>query len=130
MLPCCSSSAARPTEPDLAVQMLRHEGVRVKTESTHCLIKAAEMLAAAAAARSLGVLWTRHTAVAMCLANRNKSLRAVQAANVPATATAVAAVGGERARCRSDGRHDVREESSDTADSAVGGVRECPEELK
>ena len=34
-------------KPDLAVQMLRQEGVRVKTESTHCLIKATEMLAAA-----------------------------------------------------------------------------------
>ena len=116
-------------KPDLAVQMLRHEGVRVKTESTHCLIKAAEMLAAAAAARSLGVLWTRHTAVAMCLANRNKNLRAVQAANVPATATAVAAVGAN-VLVVDPTAGTMYERNQVIRAFCLGGMRECPEELK
>ena len=116
--------------PDLAVQMLRQEGISVKTESTHCLIKATEMLAAAAAARSLGVLWTRHTAVAMCLANRNKNLRKpVLAAGVPATATAVDAVGAN-VLVVDPTAGTMYERKQVLSAFCLGGIRECPEELK
>jgi hypothetical protein len=115
--------------PDLAVQMLRQEGIDVKTESTNCLIKATELLAAAVAARSLGVLWTRHRAVAMCLANRNKSLRAVQAAGVPATATDVAAVGAN-VLVVDPTAGTMYERKQVLRAFCFGGIRECPEELK
>ncbi len=115
--------------PDLAVQMLRQEGINVKTESTHCLIKATEMLAAAADGRSLGVLWTRHTAVAMCLANRDKKLRAVLAAGVPATAKAVAAVGAN-VLVVDPTAGTMYERKQVLRAFCLGGIRECPEELK
>jgi hypothetical protein len=114
---------------DLAVQMLRQEGIDVKTESTHCLIKATDMLAAAVAARSLGVLWTRHTAVAMCLANRNKNLRAVLAASVAATAAAVAAVGAN-VLVVDPTAGTMYERKQVLRAFCLGGIRECPEELK
>ena len=116
-------------KPDLTVQMLRQEGISVKTESTNCLIKATDMLAAAAAARSLGVLWTRHTAVAMCLANRNKNLRAVLAAGVPATATAVAAVAAN-VLVVDPTAGTMYEKKQVLRAFCLGGIRECPEELK
>ena len=115
--------------PDLAVQMLRQEGIEVKTESTNCLIKATEMLAAAAAARSLGVLWTRHTAIAMCLANRKTNLRAVLAAGVPATAKAVAAVGAN-ALVVDPTAGTLYERKQVLRAFCLGGIRECPEELE
>jgi hypothetical protein len=116
-------------DPDLAVRMLRHEGIDVRTESTHCLIKATEMLAAAAAARLLGVLWTRHTAIAMCLANRQKNLRAVLAAGVPTTAAAAAAVGAN-VLVIDPTTGTMYERKQVLRAFCLGGIRECPEELK
>ena len=101
----------------------------MQTESTNCLIKATDMLAAAVAARSLGVLWTRHTAVAMCLANRNGSLRAVQAAGVPATAKAVAAVGAN-VLVVDPAAGTMYERKQALREFCLGGIRECPEDLK
>jgi hypothetical protein len=116
-------------DPDLAVRMLRQEGIDVKTESTTCLIKATEMLAAAAVAGSLGVLWTRHTAVALCLANRNKQLRAVLAASVPATTAAVAAVGAN-VLVIDPTAGTMYERKQVLRAFCLGGIREFPEELK
>ena len=116
-------------DPDLAVRMLRQDGIDVKSESTHCLIKATEMLAAAVAEQSLGVLWTRHTAFAMCLANRNRNLRAVLAAGVPATAAAATAVGAN-VLVIDPTAGTMYERKQVLRAFCLGGIRECPEELK
>jgi hypothetical protein len=115
-------------DQDLAVRMLRQEGIDVRTESTHCLIKATEMLAAAAV-RSLGVLWTRHTAVAMCLANRQKNLRAILASGVPTTIAAAAAVGAN-VLVIDPTTGTMYERKQVLRAFCLGGIRECPEELK
>ena len=76
------------------VQSLAQEGIDVQTETSDCVIAATDKLAAAVAAgQALGLLWTRHTAAGLCLANRHAGVRAVLATSVSATAAAVAAVG-------------------------------------
>jgi hypothetical protein len=117
------------SDPGLAVQMLRQEGIDVKAESTHCLIRATEMLAAAVAARALGVLWTRHAAVGLCLVNRNANLRAVLATSVPVTAKAVAAVGAN-VLVIDPTIGTMYEKKQVLRAFCLGGIRECPEELK
>lgn len=115
--------------PDLAVAMLRQEGIDVRTESTPCLIEATAKLAAAAAARSLGVLWTRHTAAGLCLANRHAAVRAVLATGVPATSAAVAAVGAN-VLVVDPAAGTMYERKQVLREFCLGGIRQCPEELK
>ena len=81
-------------DPAAAVQMLAQEGIDVQTETSDCMIASTDKLAAAVApGQSLGLLWTRHTAAGLCLANRHAGVRAVLATGVSATAAAVSAVG-------------------------------------
>jgi hypothetical protein len=138
---CAAKNAMRPLasvlliagrnggDPEMAVQTLRQAGVDVKTELTNCLIEAAGKLAAAVAGRSLGILWTRHTAVALCLANRYRSVRAVLAAGVPATVTAVAAVGAN-VLVVDPTAGTLYERKQVLREFCLGGIRECPQELK
>jgi hypothetical protein len=116
-------------DPEMVVQSLRQAGVEVTTESTNCLIEAAGKLAAAVAARSLGILWTRHTAIGLCLANRYSSVRAVVATGVPATAAAVAAVGAN-VLVIDPTVGTLYERKQVLREFCLGGIRECPEELK
>jgi hypothetical protein len=114
---------------DLAVAMLRQDGLAVQSESTDCLIEATEKLASAAAAGALGVLWTRHTAVGLCLANRRRGVRAVLATSVAATAAAVAAVGAN-VLVIDPTIGTTYEKKQVLRDFCLGGIRECPEALK
>ena len=116
-------------DPELAVEMLRQEGIDVRSESTPCLIAAAEKLAAAVAGRSLGILWTRHTAVGLCLANRHAAVRAVLATGVPATSAAVAAVGAN-VLVVDPAAGTMYEKKQVLREFCLGGIRQCPEELK
>jgi hypothetical protein len=116
-------------DPDAAVQVLRQAGVDVATETSDCMIASTDKLAAAVADRSLGLLWTRHTAAGLCLANRHAGVRAVLAMGVAATAAAVAAVGANVL---------VVDPTAGTAyekmrilrEFCQGGIRPCPEALK
>ena len=67
--------------------------MKAEHTTSDCLIAATDQLAAElAASNTLGVLLTVHTAAGLCLANRRRGLRAVTGVDVPAVATAAAAV--------------------------------------
>jgi len=117
-------------DPALAVQMLGQEGLDVQTESSDCMIASTDKLAAAIApGETLGVLWTRHTAAGLCLANRHVGIRAVLATSVPATATAVSAVGANLLVVDPT-IGTAYEKKQVLRDFCLGGIRECPQALK
>ena len=117
-------------DPAAAVQMLRQEGLDVQTEAADCLIAATDKLAAAVAlGKSLGLLWTRHVAAGLCLANRHAGVRAVLATGVAATAVAVAAVGAN-VLVVDPTVGTAYERKQILRDFCLGGIRECPEALQ
>lgn len=76
------------------IAALAGEPVVVRQESLDCLIAASQRLAGVAVAgNGLGLLLTRHTPAAICLANRLQGVRAVLATDVAPTAAAAAAIG-------------------------------------
>ena len=79
--------------------------------------------------QALGLLWTRHTAAGLCLANRHAGVRAVLASGVPATAAAVAAVGAN-VLVVDPAVGTAYEKKQILRDFCLGGIRECPEALK
>jgi hypothetical protein len=81
-------------DPDALLAALGREGFKLEHTALDCLIASADQLAAEVAkGDALGVLLTRHTAAALCLANRQRGVRAVTGCDAPAVATASAAVG-------------------------------------
>jgi len=116
-------------DPQAVVQMLVEEGIDVQTESSDCMIASTDKLAAAVAQGQLGLLWTRHTAAGLCLANRHAGVRAVLAAGVPATAAAVAAVGAN-VLVVDPTVGTAYEKKQILRDFCRGGIRPCPEALK
>jgi len=116
-------------DPEQAVQMMRQQGIEVLVESSDCLIEATGKLAAAVTGRSLGVLWTRHTAVGLCLANRHGGVRAVLASNVRATSAAIDAVGAN-VLVIDPSVGTTYEKKQVLREFCLGGMRECPEALK
>jgi len=101
----------------------------VRAESSDCLIEATEKLAAAIRAHCLGVLWTRHAAVGLCLANRRAGVRAVLATSVRATAAAVAAVGAN-VLVVDPAAGTLYERKQVLREFCLGGLRECPGEFR
>ncbi len=81
------------------------------------------------AGQSLGLLWTRHTAVGLCLANRHAGVRAVLATSVAATAAAVSAVGAN-VLVVDPAAGTAYEKKQILRDFCLGGIRDCPEALK
>jgi hypothetical protein len=76
------------------VAALSGEPVVVRQENLDCVIAASQRLAGVAAAgNGLGLLLTRYTSAAICLANRLQGVRAVLATDVAPTAAAAAAIG-------------------------------------
>ena len=117
-------------DPAAVLRMLAQEGIGAETETSQCVIASTDKLAAAVAAgQALGLLWTRHTAAGLCLANRHPGVRAVLAAGVSATAAAVSAVGANvlvvdpAVGTAYEKRHILR-------DFCLGGIRHCPDALK
>ena len=117
-------------DPAAAVEMLTREGIGVQTETSDCMIAATDKLAAAVArGQSLGLLWTRHTAVGLCLANRHAGVRAVLATSVAATAAAISALGAN-VLVVDPAAGTAYEKKQILCDFCLGGIRDCPEELK
>ena len=117
-------------DPVAAVQTLTQAGFEVHTEKLDCMIASTDMLAAAVAKRqSLGLLWTRHTAVGLCLANRHAGVCAVLATNVAGTAAAVTAVGANLLVVDPT-IGTAYEKKQILRDFCLGGIRQCPEALK
>ncbi len=106
------------------------EGVGVQTETSDCMIAATDRLAAAVVpGQALGLLWTRHTAAGLCLANRHAGVRAVLATGAAATAAAVAAVGAN-VLVVDPAVGTAYEKKQILRDFCLGGIRQCPEALK
>jgi hypothetical protein len=81
-------------DPTALVAGLTREGLSVEHVALNCLIAATDQLATELAkADTLSVLLTRHTAAALCLANRLRGVRAISGTDAPAIAAASAAVG-------------------------------------
>jgi ribose 5-phosphate isomerase RpiB len=117
-------------DPATVVQTLADEGIDVQTETSDCMIASTDKLAAAVATgQALGLLWTRHTAVGLCLANRHAGVRAVLANGVTATAAAVAAVGAN-VLVVDPAVGTAYEKKQLLRDFCLGGIRQCPEALK
>jgi hypothetical protein len=117
-------------DPAAVVRMLSQEGIDVQLESLDCMIASTDKLAAAVAqGRSLGLLWTRHTAAGLCLANRHAGVRAVLAAGVSATAAAVSAVGAN-ILVVDPAVGTAYEKKQILRDFCLGGIRPCPDPLK
>ncbi len=113
-----------------AVRTLTQEGIEVRTEAASCMIAATDRLAeAVAAGQALGLLWTRHTAVALCLANRRAGVRAVLATGISATAAAVSAVGAN-VLVVNPALGTAYEKNQIFRDFCLGGIRDCPSALK
>ena len=116
--------------PAAAVQMLTREGIGVEVETCDCMIASSDKLAAAVAAgQSLGLLWTRHTAVGLCLANRHAGVRAVLAGGISGTAAAIAAVGAN-VLVFDPAVGTAFEKKQVLRDFCLGGIRPCPEALE
>ncbi|MGO9110139.1 MAG: hypothetical protein ACLP9L_12975 [Thermoguttaceae bacterium] len=117
-------------DPAAAVRMLTQEGIAVQTETSDCMLASTDKLAAAVAeGQSLGLLWTRHTAAGLCLANRHAGVRAVLAGSVSATAAAVSAVGAN-VLVVDPTVGTAYEKKQILREFCLGGIRRCPEELK
>lgn len=81
-------------DPTALVSALKSNGVLTEPESMDCLIAATGRLAAEVQKpNTLGMLLTRHTAAALCLANRHRNVRAILGTDAAAVAVSVAAVG-------------------------------------
>jgi hypothetical protein len=108
------------------VAALAGEPVVVRQESLDCLIAASQRLAGAAVAgNGLGLLLTRHTPAAICLANRLQGVRAVLATDVAATAAAAAAIGANLLVADPAALGPVRLKRI-VLDYCRAGVRPCP----
>lgn len=87
-------TAGTKFEPASLVAGLAREGMKIEHVALDCLIASADQLAAELAKPdTVGALLTRHTAAAMCLANRLPGVRAVTGGDAPSVAAAASAVG-------------------------------------
>jgi hypothetical protein len=119
-----------PHDPAAAAQVVAQDGLDVQTETSDCIIASTDKLAAAVArGQSLGLLWTRHTAAGLCLANRHAGVRAVLAGSVSATAAAISAVGAN-VLVIDPSVGTAYEKKQIVRDFCLGGIRPCPEALK
>jgi len=74
--------------------VLAKEGITIESHQMDCIIRATDLLAEEVnRPMTLGMLLSRHTAAALCLANRHHGVRAVSAADMRAASAAVASVG-------------------------------------
>lgn len=87
-------TAGSSFDPTALIAGLAREGLSVEHVALNCLIAATDQLATELGkADTLSVLLTRHTAAALCLANRLRGVRAISGTDAPAIAAASAAVG-------------------------------------
>lgn len=121
---------ARRFDPLPLAAALERQGVAVEQAQLDCLIAATDLLARELAQPgSLGLLLTRHTAAALCLANRRRMIRAILGREPVELAADAQAVGAN-----------LLVVDPDACSSAIllrmvrefcaQGVRDCPEALR
>lgn len=87
-------TAGKRFDPAALVTALRGAAIEIESSTTDCLMEASDRLAAAVAQENtLGALITRHTAAAVCLANRLSGVRAICVADPGKLSVAADAVG-------------------------------------
>jgi hypothetical protein len=113
-------------DPAALVAGLAREGITIEHSALDCLIVSTDQLAAELAKPdTVAALLTRHTAAALCLANRLHGVRAIMGTDAPSIAAAAAAIGANLL---------VADPQAGTffqlkqmiAEFCRGGVRSCP----
>ena len=113
-------------DPAALVAALRGAAIEIESSTTDCLMAASDRLAAAVAQENtLGALVTRHTAAALCLANRLSGVRAVSVSDAGKLAAAAEAVGANVLVL--DPQNGLFTLKRMLAEFCRDGVRECPE---
>jgi len=114
-------------DPTSLAAGLTREGMKVEHAALDCLIAATNELAGEMSKPdTLGVLLTRHTAAALCLANRLHGVRAVTGADAPAVASAASAVGAN-VLVANPSAGTFFQLKQMVSEFGRGGVRPCPE---
>jgi hypothetical protein len=117
-------------DPAPLAEALGREGIEVCRLSADCLVAATDKLAGEVTRPgTLGLLWTRHTAAGLCLANRHPGVRAVLAAGLPGTAAAVRAVAANVLVLDPLAATSFQQRQM-VGEFCRGGVRSCPEKFK
>ena len=123
-------AAGKRFDPAPLVQALTEQSVGVESSSTDCLVAATDQLAEAIRGENtLGLLLSRHPAMAVCLANRHAGVRAVSAPDPPSAATATASVGANLLILDPWGLSAFQLKKTAT-EFCGSGVRPCPEALR
>ena len=105
---------------------LRGAAIEVEAASSDCLMAASERLAVEVARENtLGVLITRHTAAALCLANRLAGVRAIHVADAGGVAAAAESIGANVLILDPQGGLFALKRL--VGEFCRDGVRECPE---
>jgi hypothetical protein len=119
-------TAGKRFDPAQLVAALRAMSLDVESTSIDCLMAASDRLAAAVAAgNTLGVLITRHTAAALCIANRLAGVRAVAVGDAGKLIAAAESVGANVLVL--DPQCGLFAMKRMVGDFCRDGVRECPE---
>jgi len=114
-------------DPPALASALRHEGLNLEQHALDCLIAATDRLAAEVVrGDTLGLLLSRHTAAALCLANRHRGVRAVSGSDARAVSTAAASVGANLL-VLDPAVGSLHQLKQMIGEFTRGGVRPCPE---
>lgn len=71
-------ATSTPFDPSGLIRALQAEGIEVRLQTLDCLVATVDaLLVELAQAQTLGLVLTRHTAAALCLANRVRGIRAI-----------------------------------------------------
>jgi hypothetical protein len=117
-------------DPAPLAEALGREGIEVCRLAADCLVAATDQLAGEVTRPgTLGLLWTRHTAAGLCLANRHPGVRAVLATGLPGTAAAVHAVAANVLVLDPLAASSFQQRQM-VGEFCRGGVRSCPEKFK
>jgi len=123
-------TVGRRFDPAPLAAALAKEAIEVDVYATECLIDATDRAAAElAGGATLAAILTRHTAAALCLANRHSGVRAVWACEAMRAAQAIVAVGANLLIIDPEfgGFFQLKQT---LAEFCRGGARRCPEALR
>jgi len=124
------ATVGRQPDPASLLGGLANEGIEIAQHNLDCLIAATDLLAGEIAKpHTLGLMLTRHTAAALCLANRLPGVRAVSGTDASAVGAAIAAVGANLLVVDPAAVGPFRLKQI-VSEFCRGGARPCPEVFK
>ncbi|MBN2473123.1 MAG: hypothetical protein JXB62_00845 [Pirellulales bacterium] len=123
-------TVGRRFDPTALVAALGGDAIGVEPQTSDCLIDATDRLAAEVARPdTLGLLLSRHTAAALCLANRHQGVRAISGDDAPSLVAAAEAVGANLL-VLDPTAHGLFPLKHRITEFCRGGVRCCPEAFR